>query len=124
MKRIVSLTANIAGSDLGAVADEVTQAIKRAGDVPKGVAVDIRGQITPLRELLQDLLLGSASRWQSLRCAHGVLSISSIGTRCCRADSCRPCGVVLSLLITGSTLTCNHLLARSWRLGWRRRTRS
>ena len=47
MKRVVSLTANIAGEDLGRVARRVDLALKRAGEAPKGIAVDVRGQIAP-----------------------------------------------------------------------------
>ena len=45
MKRSVSLTANIAGEDLGRVAGHVERAIRRAGAPPKGATVDVRGQI-------------------------------------------------------------------------------
>src|SRR5262249_62264308 len=58
MKRTVSLTANIAGEDLGQVATQVEQAIARAGTPPKGVTVDIRGQIVPLEEILRGLAIG------------------------------------------------------------------
>ncbi len=36
MKRVVSLTANISGEDLGRVASQVDRAIARAGQPPKG----------------------------------------------------------------------------------------
>ena len=43
----VSLTANIAGEDLGRVAGHVDRAIARAGEPPKGSTVEVRGQIVP-----------------------------------------------------------------------------
>jgi multidrug efflux pump subunit AcrB len=58
MRRLVSLTANVAGTDLGRVANEVEAAVKRAGDPPTGVQVHVRGQITPLRQLFSGLEIG------------------------------------------------------------------
>ena len=55
MKRTVSLTANIAGEDLGRVAGHVDRAIDAAGEPPKGVTVDVRGQIAPMKEILRGL---------------------------------------------------------------------
>jgi multidrug efflux pump subunit AcrB len=58
MKRSVGLTANIAGEDLGRVSGRIDQALKRAGAPPKGATVDVRGQIAPMNEILQGLLVG------------------------------------------------------------------
>ncbi|MGE0759589.1 MAG: efflux RND transporter permease subunit, partial [Pirellulaceae bacterium] len=49
MRRQVSLTANIAGADLGTVSREVAAALERAGEPPRGAQVEVRGQIPPLR---------------------------------------------------------------------------
>ncbi len=61
MRRLVSLTANVAGTDLGRVAREVDAALKRAGDPPTGVQVDVRGQIETLRQMFGDLVVGASS---------------------------------------------------------------
>ena len=58
MKRVVSLTANIAGEDLGRVAGQIDRAIDRAGQVPGGSTVEVRGQIVALREILRGLAIG------------------------------------------------------------------
>src|SRR6201999_489969 len=58
MKRSVSLTANIAGEDLGRAAGQVERAIRRAGAPPKGAIVDVRGQIRPMEEILRGLAVG------------------------------------------------------------------
>jgi multidrug efflux pump subunit AcrB len=50
MRRQITLTANIANADLGRVSTEVTKAIARAGSPPRGVQVETRGQIPPMRE--------------------------------------------------------------------------
>ncbi len=52
MQRQVSMTANVAGTDLGAAARGVDAAIERAGDPPRGVKVEVRGQIPPMRQML------------------------------------------------------------------------
>ena len=58
MKRVVSLTANISGEDLGRVAGHVDRAIARAGEPPKGATVEVRGQIAPMNEILPGLAIG------------------------------------------------------------------
>src|SRR5262249_55508522 len=45
MKRLVSLTANIEGEDLGRVAGHIQRALQAAGEPPRGVSVDVRGQV-------------------------------------------------------------------------------
>lgn len=58
MKRQVTLTANLSGSDLGSVATQVRQAIARAGDAPTGSTVEVRGQIPPMLEMEAGLSIG------------------------------------------------------------------
>src|SRR5207248_412153 len=58
MRRVVSLTANLAGNDLGGIDRQIRRVIDQAGDPPRGVQVDVRGQIEPLRELTRGLIIG------------------------------------------------------------------
>jgi len=58
MKRLVSMTANIEGEDLGRVTGQVARALKAAGDPPRGVAVDVRGQVVPLQQMFGALAGG------------------------------------------------------------------
>ena len=58
MKRQVSMTANIAGTDLGSVSRQVAEALQRAGEPPRGVKVEVRGQIPPMRDMLGGLGIG------------------------------------------------------------------
>jgi multidrug efflux pump subunit AcrB len=58
MRRISTMTANIEGADLGNVAMGIGRAIEAAGAPPQGVQVDVRGQITPFRELFRGLGFG------------------------------------------------------------------
>ena len=58
MQRYLSLTANIEGEDLGRAAKQIHQAIDAAGNPPKGVRVDMRGQITPMEEMFRSMAIG------------------------------------------------------------------
>jgi multidrug efflux pump subunit AcrB len=111
MKRVVSLTANVQGSDLGSVAKQVDEALKAAGEAPKGVAVDVRGQVTPFRELFRGLGFGLAvavvaiglmlaAYYQSLRLA--LVAVAPVPAVLA--------GVVVALLLTGSTLNLQSFM--------------
>jgi multidrug efflux pump subunit AcrB len=58
MQRFLSLTANVEGEDLGRAATQISNAIEAAGEPPKGVRVETRGQITPMREMFRSMALG------------------------------------------------------------------
>ncbi len=58
MMRMVSLTANLQGNDLGRVGDSVKEAVLRAGKPPEGVFVDIMGQVPLLEDTFFHLLSG------------------------------------------------------------------
>lgn len=58
LRRYISLTANYEGSDLGRVATAIDRAIERAGPPPRGVELDIRGQIEPMRQMFPGLARG------------------------------------------------------------------
>ena len=51
MTRLVSMTANIEGEDLGRVAGHITSALQAAGQPPRGVVVEVRGQVVPMQEM-------------------------------------------------------------------------
>jgi len=58
MMRMVSLTANIAGDDLGRVGQAVKDAIKRAGHPPAGVFVNLAGQVPLMNDTFFHLETG------------------------------------------------------------------
>ncbi len=58
MMRMVSLTANIGGHDLGRVGDSVKEAVKAAGKIPAGVFCDVMGQVPLLEDTFFHLLSG------------------------------------------------------------------
>jgi len=58
LRRMVSMTANMAGSDLGRVGADVRSAIERAGTPPRGVRVEVRGQVEQMRLMFNGLATG------------------------------------------------------------------
>lgn len=103
--RLVTITANIHKRDLGAATSAVSKAIKDAGDPPRGVLVELKGQSNLLTDTLSSLQVGLmiaviimflllAATYQSFKLSLVVLStipavvVGSIGL----------------LLLTGATL--------------------
>ncbi len=118
MKRSIGLTANIAGEDLGRVATRVSEAIDRAGVPPKGVNVDTRGQIVPMREMLTGLSVGLAmsivvvlllltATFQSVRLALVTISTTPAVV----------CGVVVALWFTGTTINIQSFMGAIMAIG-------
>ncbi len=60
MRRYLSLTANIEGEDLGRTIDRLDRAIAAAGKPPKGVEVELRGQVKPMKDMFLSLEIGLA----------------------------------------------------------------
>ena len=118
MQRVVALTANVQGEDMGRAARQVEAAIRRAGPPPHGVEVHVRGQIVPMEQTFHDLTLGLifsvvaiflllAANFQSIRLA--LISVS--------AAPAVICGVILALLITGTTLNLQSFMGAIMALG-------
>jgi multidrug efflux pump subunit AcrB len=105
MSRVVSITANLHGADLGSVVKQVTKAIAAAGAPPPRTSVAVRGQIVPLQELFGGfqsglviavvvIFLMLAANFQSVRLSFIVVSTVPAVVA----------GVVLMLWLTGTTL--------------------
>ena len=58
MQRMLTLSANISGEDLGHTAARVRQAIEDAGKPPDRVQVTVRGQVQPMAEMFGGLSMG------------------------------------------------------------------
>src|SRR5205823_5307619 len=111
MRRMVSMTANIEGEDLGRVAGHIDRAVKAAGEPPRGASVDIRGQVVPMREMFRGLAIGLAlavlvilllltAYFQSIRLALlVVLTAPAVIT-----------GVAVALVVTGTTLNIQSFM--------------
>jgi multidrug efflux pump subunit AcrB len=118
MRRLVSMTANIEGEDLGRVAGRIGQAVEDAGTPPPGVQVDVRGQVTPMREMFRGLAFGLAiavlvifllltAYFQSVRLAlTAVAAVPAVLL-----------GVVLTLLATRTTLNIQSFMGAIMAVG-------
>jgi multidrug efflux pump subunit AcrB len=127
MRRLLSLTANIEGEDLGRVAGHISSALAAAGDPPRGVKVDVRGQVMPLQQMFgwlaggkayEGLTLGLglavvaiflllAAYFQSVRLA--LISVSAVPAVIA--------GVVLALLVTRTTLNIQSFMGAIMAIG-------
>jgi multidrug efflux pump subunit AcrB len=84
-QRMVTLSANVSGEDLGRIGPRLDRAIAQAGTPPPGATVTVRGQIAAMRETLLNIAAGLvvaviviflllAANFQSLRLAFVVMS--------------------------------------------------
>ena len=113
MQRMLTLSANISGEDLGRSAARVQQAISDTGEPPARVNVAVRGQVQPMAEMFGGLRMGLlmavgvillllAANFQSFRLSLAVgLTIPAVIA-----------GVVLMLWLTRTTLEHSILHGR------------
>jgi multidrug efflux pump subunit AcrB len=117
-QRMITLTANVHGEDLGTASDEVFAAVSRAGDPPAGVTVTVRGQVAPMQQTLDGLRSGLglaivaiflllAAYFQSLKVA--LIVIGTIPAVIA--------GVAISLLLTDSTLNVQSFMGAIMAIG-------
>lgn len=57
-QRYLTLTANVEGEDMGRASRHVQDAIKAAGDPPRGVRVELMGQLPPMIQMFESLTAG------------------------------------------------------------------
>ncbi len=57
-QRYMTLTANVEGQDMGRAVVDVQRAIAAAGAAPRGVRVELMGQLPPMKEMFQALETG------------------------------------------------------------------
>jgi multidrug efflux pump subunit AcrB len=118
MQRMVTVTANIAGADLGSVAKEVSAALKSLGRPPPGITVTVRGQIVPQAQMFDGLRSGLlmavvviflllAANFQSLKLSFLVVSTAPAVIA----------GVVLMLWLTGTTLNIQSFMGAIMAVG-------
>ena len=117
-QRVVSLTANISGVTLGEAAQKLNEVLAGAGTPPRGVTVKFRGQIPPLEQTISGLRIGLllavlviflllAANFQSMRLALAIiLTIPAV-----------LCGVLVMLLITGTTLNVQSFMGAIMAIG-------
>ncbi len=118
MQRLVSVTANIAGTDLGRAAQQVSAALRELGPPPADVSVAVRGQVVPLQQMMDGLRTGLllavvviflllAANFQSLRLALLVVSTAPAVIA----------GVILTLWLTGTTLNIQSYMGAIMAVG-------
>jgi multidrug efflux pump subunit AcrB len=117
-QRVVSLTANLSGVTLGEAAQKLNEVLAGAGTPPRGVTVRFRGQIPPLEQTISGLRIGLllavlviflllAANFQSMRLALAIiLTIPAV-----------LCGVLVMLLITGTTLNVQSFMGAIMAIG-------
>jgi multidrug efflux pump subunit AcrB len=118
MQRMLTLSANVSGEDLGRAAARVQQAIKDAGKAPDRVNVTVRGQVEPMAEMFGGLRLGLlmavgvillllTANFQSFRLSLAVgLTIPAVVA-----------GVVLMLWLTRTTLNIQSFMGAIMAIG-------
>jgi multidrug efflux pump subunit AcrB len=117
-QRVVSLTANLVGIPLGRAAELVQDAVRRAGEPPKGVTVSLRGQIPPLQTTIRSLQIGLlasvgvvflllSANFQSIRLALTVMATVPAVLA----------GVVAMLALTGTTVNVQSFIGSIMAVG-------
>lgn len=117
--RLLSITANIHGSDLGTAMRAIRQAVAEAGPAPEPrTRVDYRGQVIPLEQLHEGFRSGLiiaiiviflliTANFQSVRLAIAVISTVPAVLA----------GVVLTLWLTGTTLNIQSAMGAIMAVG-------
>ena len=117
-QRVVSLTANVHGMTVGEAAKQLNAAVARAGVLPRGISVAMRGQIPPLELTISGLQTGLllailviflllAANFQSIRLSLAIiLTIPAV-----------LCGVLLMLRLTGTTLNIQSFMGAIMAIG-------
>jgi len=115
---MIGLSANLAKSDLGRPASDINEAIARAGNPPRGVTVQVRGQVSTMRQIFGNLSVGLAlaifvillllaANFESIRLSLIVLSTLPAVLM----------GVILMLLVTGTSLNLESFMGAIMAIG-------
>ena len=115
---MIGLSANLGKSDLGRAATDIDRAIARAGDPPRGVTAQVRGQVSAMRQIFSNLSIGLAlaifiillllaANFESIRLSLIVLSTVPAVLL----------GVVLMLLVTGTSLNLESFMGAIMAIG-------
>ena len=117
-QKLISLAANLHAITLGRAIPEIEAAVRRAGEAPRGITIQIRGQAVPLKETVDGLQVGLllatgsiflllAAAFQSFRLAMVVILLAPAIL----------CGSLLALWFTGSTINIQSYLGAIMALG-------
>jgi multidrug efflux pump subunit AcrB len=117
-QRMVTLTGNVVGADLGRALTAVNAAIRRAGAPPRGATVAVRGQIAAMQETFTNVSVGLAvavvviflllaANFQSIRLA--IVVVSTVPAVLA--------GVALMLWLTRTTLNVESFMGAIMAVG-------
>jgi multidrug efflux pump subunit AcrB len=115
---VIALSANVGTSDLEGAARDIDRAIAQAGTPPRGVSVQVRGQVTALGQIFGELAIGLAlavvvilfllaGNFESIRLAFVVISTTPAVL----------VGSVLMLLITGTSINLESFMGTIMAIG-------
>ena len=116
--RMLTLSANIAGEDLGRISRSIDVALRRAGAPPPGTTVQVRGQVAAMQSAFSNLGFGLplaviaiflllAANYESLRLAFVVLTTAPAAIA----------GVILMLLATHTTINIQSYMGAIMAIG-------
>jgi multidrug efflux pump subunit AcrB len=114
----IALSANLSKVDLGRADADINSAISHAGTPPRGASVQVRGQISAMRQIFGNLVVGLAvailvillilaANFESIRLALIVISTTPAVL----------VGVVIMLLITGTSLNLESFMGAIMAIG-------
>jgi multidrug efflux pump subunit AcrB len=115
---MIIASANVGNSDFAQAAKEINRAIARAGQAPRGVTTQVRGQVSALKQIFTELAIGLAlavvvvlllltATFQSFRLALVVISTAPAVL----------VGAILMLLLTGTTLNLESFMGTIMAIG-------
>jgi multidrug efflux pump subunit AcrB len=115
---MIIASANVGNNDFAQAAKEIDRAIARAGQPPRGVTTQVRGQVSALKQIFSELAIGLAlavvvilllltANFQSFRLALVVISSAPAVL----------VGAILMLLLTGTTLNLQSFMGTIMAIG-------
>jgi multidrug efflux pump subunit AcrB len=115
---MIIASANVGNNDFAQAAKEINRAIAKAGQAPRGVTTEVRGQVSALKEIFTELAIGLAlavivilllltANFQSFRLA--LVVTSSVPAVLV--------GAILMLLLTGTTLNLESFMGTIMAIG-------
>jgi multidrug efflux pump subunit AcrB len=114
----IALSANVTNNDLGRAGAAIQRALDRAGAPPRGVTVQLRGQLSAMRQIFTNLAIGLgvailvillvlAANFESVRLSLIVLSTTPAVLA----------GSVLMLLVTGTSINLESFMGTIMAIG-------
>jgi len=115
---MIIASANVGNKDFARAARAIDRAIARAGQAPRGVTAQVRGQVSALKQIFTELAIGLSlavvvilllltANFQSFRLALVVISSAPAVL----------VGVILMLLLTGTTLNLESFMGTIMAIG-------